>query len=236
MSQLPPASPTPPGADPAASVVEPGLETAVHAFWVKHRTLILLGCAAALLAIVIREGVGYYTASREKAVQKEYAQLTTVQLAAFAAAHADHPLAGIAYLRLADESYAAADYRTAMGHYQKAAGGLKNEALLGRARLGAAMSQLNTGDAAAGAASLKAIGSDETLPKSLRAEAVYHLASLAAEAGKMDEVGKLVEEIGRIDVAGAWSQRATVLLASSPAGTPSAAGADASGITFKTGQ
>jgi hypothetical protein len=76
------------------------------------------------------------------------------------------------------------------------------------------MSQLNAGDKTAAEAALKAIGTDTALDKGVRAEATYHLASLAREAGNTAEVGRLVGEIGKIDPAGVWSQRATALVAS----------------------
>ena len=216
MSQPSPADHPSPGANPAtAPVIESGFATAVQAFWEKNRNLILLVCAATLLAIAAREGWQYFSALREQGVQEEYTRIAdkSDKLAAFAEANSGHVLAGVAYLRLADETFAAADYKQAGGIYQKAVGLLKNEALLGRARLGQAMSQLSAGDKAAGEAALKALGADQTMPKSVRAEATYHLASLAAEAGNSSEMKKLVEEVGKIDPNGGWSQRATMLLA-----------------------
>ena len=187
----------------------------MQAFWEKNRNLILLACAATLLAIVAREGWQYFSALREQGVQEEYARIAdkSDKLAVFAEANSGHALAGVAYLRLADDTYAAADYKQAAGIYQKAAGALKNEALLGRAKLGAAMSQLSAGDKTAGEAALKALGADQTIPKGVRAEATYHLASLAYEAGNFSETRKLVEEVGKLDANGGWSQRATMLLA-----------------------
>lgn len=195
--------------------MEPGFEVAIQAFWIKNRSLILLICAAALLAIMAREGWQYFSAQREKGVQEEYAKLAdrTDKLAAFALANPGHALAGIAYLRLADENFSNADYQQAASGYQQAIGSLKNEALLGRARLGMAMSQLNGGDKVTGKAALKALGTDQWLLKSARAEATYHLASLAAEAGKIDEMKKLVDEVGKIETSGTWSRRAALLLA-----------------------
>lgn len=206
----------------------------MHAFWARNRQGILLVCAAALLAIVGREGWQYFAASREQGVQAEYAKIAdqTAKLAAFADAHAGHALAGIAYLRLADEKFSAGDYQTAAIQYQKAAGSLQNEVLLGRAKLGAAMSQLNTGDQTAGEAALKAISADVALAKGARAEAAYQLASLAAAAGKMDEVRKLADAVSKIDAASSWAQRATLLLASQPASAPPTAPPDA-GLTFR---
>ncbi len=216
MSLLPPAESSPPSANPAdVPVAEPGFEVLVQAFWEKNRSLILFGCAAALLAIVGREGWQYVSAMREKGVQQEYAKVAdrADKLAAFADAHAGHVLAGVAYLQLADQRFEAADYKQAAAFYVKATGNLKNESLLGRARLGNAISLLEGGDQLAGEAALQALGADATVLKAVRAEAIYHLASLAFDAGKTDEVKKFVEEVTKIDLAGAWSQRATALLA-----------------------
>ncbi len=200
--------------DQSAAAIEPGFEIAVQAFWEKNRSLILLVCAAALLAIIGREGWHYYTAQHELSVRSDYAKAADrpEQLAAFAGANASHPLAGIAYLRLADTKYAAAEFRPAAENYSKAAASLKNPALLGRAKIGAALSQIYSDDKSGGEAALKAIGADETLLKSIRAEALYHLATTAYDAGNAAEVGRLVTEIGKVDPAGVWSQRATALL------------------------
>lgn len=233
MSQLPSAKPTPEGTTP---VYVPSFETAAHAFWAKNRQGILMVCIVALLAIIGREAWQYIAASREQAVQAEYAKIADqpAKLAAFAEANAGHTLAGVAYLRLADEKFAAGDFKTAATHYAKASGSLKNEALLGRAKLGAAMSQLNGGDQAAGEAALKAIGADATLDKGARAEAIYQLTSLAAEAGKADEVKKLAEEVSKLDPLSSWAQRATLLLTSQPTAAQPAA-TTAPTLSFKPG-
>lgn len=233
MSQLPPANPTPEGTTP---VYVPSLETAIHGFWAKNRQAILVLCVAALLAIIGREAWQYFAASREQAVQADYAKIAdqTAKLEAFANANAGHALAGVAWLRLADEKITAGDFKTAAAYYQKATNSLQNDALLSRAKLGAAVSQLNGGDQAAGEAALKAIGADASLDKGVRAEATYHLAVFAVDAGKTDEAKKLAEEVSKIDPLSSWAQRATLLLTSSPAAAKPAATA-APTLSFKPG-
>ena len=207
-----------PSQDQSAVAIEPGFEVAVHAFWDKNRSTVLVVCAAALVVILGREGWQYYGAQHELGVRADYAKIADrpEQLAAFAGANADHALAGVAYLRLADSKYAAADFRAAADNYQKAAASLKNSALLGRAKVGAALSQFYSGDKATGEAALKAIGADVTLPKSARVEADYHLATLAFDAGNTAEVSRLATEISKIDAGSSWSQRATALLTIKP--------------------
>jgi hypothetical protein len=237
MSQLTPADQTPRSPDASAPLGEPGFEVALHVFWEKNRNLILLACATALLAIVVREGLQYFAAQQEKDVQAEYARISDqpAKLGSFAEAHAGHALAGVAWLQLADDRFSSGDYTAAAANYQKAAGSLKSSALLGRARLGAAISQVNGGDRAGGEASLKVLSADATLLKGVRAEATYHLATLAAEAGNADEVRKLVDQVSQIDATGPWSQRATVLLAGLPPGSKPAGDA-APGVSFKPGK
>lgn len=236
MSQLPSADHTSPtaGANPEAAVVEPGFEVKVHAFWEKNRNFILMLGAAALLAIIAREGWQYVAASREQDVKDAYAKIADQpdKLAGFAEAHSGHPLAGLAYLQIADQKFTSSDYKQAATIYQKAAANLENPVLLGRARLGVAMSQVAGGDSATGNASLKAIAADQSLLKAVRAEANYHLATAAIDAGQPDEAKKFIDEITKIDMTGAWSQRATMLLAKLPATTKPAEGA-APAITFK---
>lgn len=196
--------------------IQPEFELTVQAFWEKNRRFLLVVCAVALVAVIGREVWASMAASREQDVRAAYTRAADrpEQLASFAKANEGHALAGLAFLRIADQRFAANDYRGAQENYTKAAAALQNAALLGRARVGAAMSQLNAGDKAAAEAALKAVGADTTLAKGVRAEATYHLASLAREAGNAAEVSRLVGEIGKIDPAGVWSQRATALVAS----------------------
>lgn len=233
MSQLPSAKPSPEDATP---VYEPAFEAAVQGFWARNRQGILVVCIIALLVIAGREVWQYVAEGREQDVRAEYAKAADqgAKLETFANAHSGHALAGVAFLRIADEKFVAGDFKSAAASYQKAAGALKNPALLGRARLGAAISQLNGGDQAAGEAALQAVFADGALDKDTRAQAGYHLASLAAEAGKADEVKKLAEEISKVDASSMWSQRATLLVVS-PTGDAKPADAPAPTLTFKPG-
>lgn len=196
-------------------VAEPGFEVKAQAFWEKNRTFILGVCVVILVAIIAREGWQFMAASKERGLQGEYAKVADrpEQLPAFAAANSGHTLGGVAYLRVADEKYAAGDYRQALENYTKAAASLKVPAVVGRARVGAAISQLNAGDKAAAETALKAIAADASLLKTARAEAMYHSATLAHEAGNTAEVGRLVGEIDKLDGTGLWAERAASLQA-----------------------
>ncbi len=239
MSQLPPTTPDSPHADAAtAPVAAPSFEVIVHAFWEKNRNFIFGVCAAALVAIVVREGWQYFAAQHEAEVQAEYARIAEqpTRLTAFAEAHAGHALAGVAYLKLADDKFSTGDFAGAASTYVKAAGQLKNEALVGRAQLGAAISQFSGADKAAGEAALKKLSADATLLKSVRAEATYHLASIASAAGKAVEVKQLAEQISQIDATGAWAQRAMMLLSTLPAPAAGSPASPAAELNFKAGK
>ena len=239
MSQLPPTTPDSPHADAAiAPVAAPSFEVIVHAFWEKNRNFIFGVCAAALVAIVVREGWQYFAAQHEAEVQAEYARIAEqpTRLTAFAEAHAGHALAGVAYLKLADDKFSTGDFAGAASTYVKAAGQLKNEALVGRAQLGAAISQFSGADKTAGEAALKKLSADATLLKSVRAEATYHLASIASAAGKAVEVKQLAEQISQIDATGAWAQRAMMLLSTLPAPAAGSPASPAAELNFKAGK
>jgi len=197
----------------SAVAPEAGFEIAMQEFWQKYRTLIFVVAGLGLLVIAGREGWQYFAEQREEGVRADYAKAgdRPEQLVSFAAANSGHELAGVAYLRVADAKYSAGDYRAALENYTKAAAALKVTAVLGRARLGAALSQLNSGDKSAGETALKAIAADASLLKPARAEASYHLAALAYEAGNQAEVSRLVSEINKLDTAGIWVERAAAL-------------------------
>lgn len=210
---------TPPSADNPSEnqpvVAAPGFEVKAQAFWEKNRRFILGVCIVILLAIIGREAWQFAAASKERGLQSEYAKVgdRPEQLTAFANANTGHVLSGVAYLRVADAKYAAGDYRAAAENYSKAAANLQVPAVVGRARIGAAISQVNGSDKAAGETALKAIAADASLPAAIRGEAHYHLATSAHEAGNKAEVNRLVGEINKLDATGIWSQRAALLAA-----------------------
>ena len=213
MTTTPPAEN--PSKDQAAAQPQPAFDVALQSFWQKNRNIFLIASIALLLVVVGREAWAYHAASQEEEVRVAFGRAADrpEQLAAFAKANEGHELAAIATLRIADQRYAAGDYRQAQENYTKAAAGLKNAELLGRARVGVAMSQLHAGDKAGGETTLKAMAADAALAKETRAEANYHLAALAKEAGNAAEVTRLVAEISKVDPTGIWSRRATALVA-----------------------
>lgn len=192
-------------------VAEPDFATEVHKFWEQNRQKVLIGCGAILLGVAGFFGWQELTRSQDEGTRAAYAGagVSPEKLTAFAADHPNHALAAIALLQVADAKYASGDFSAALSGYQKVAEKLTNATLKGRARLGAAVSKLGTGDQAGAEGDLKSLGADTTADKQIRAEATYHLATLLNTPGRAAEVRQLLDEVTKLDDAGGiWAQRA----------------------------
>lgn len=202
-------------------------EDKLHLFWKNNRNAVIVLCAVVLLAIVAKGGWDYLARQKEADIERSYAAATTSdQLKAFSAAHGNHTLGGIAQLRVADEAYAAGKSADALAAYEKALSILKTGPLATRARLGRALAKAQAGKTAEATTELKQLADDTTQFKAVRAEATYHLTSLAVDAGNAADAQKFVDQLNQIDPMGTWSQRAATLRATLPA-TPASAPATA---------
>lgn len=208
----------------------PTFEDRLQIFWSKHSRTVwaLTGIVAAV--IVGRYAFESYAAYRERQVQADYAAAaTTAQLQAFAQTHPTAVLAGVAQLRIADEAYAAGNFTAAREAYAAAAPLLADNPLAARARLGAAFTPLQSGDTATAKSALEALANDTTLAKAYRAEAAYHLAVVARDAGQAADATRWIELVTTVEPQGAWANRANQLRESLPAvPAPVAASATAS--------
>lgn len=204
--------------------VAPTFEDRLRLFWEKNGTIVLAVCGLVLVGILAKGGWDYLQKQKEDEIGKTYAAAaTSEQLKSFVAAHPGHSLADIAQLRLADEAYVAGKSADALAGYEKVAASLKTGPLAARAELGRALSKIQAGKAAEGTAELKQIANNASQLKGLRAEAAYHLASLAAESGNATEVQSYSEQLMKIDPSSMWAQRAMALRASLPTPPPAAA-------------
>jgi len=192
-------------------------EDRLELFWRRNRTLIIVGCVAVLGSII---GVGvweHFAKQKELEIREVYAKATTPEaLKTFADTYAGHPLAGAAYLRMADDAFAAGKPADAISNYEKAGSVFKEGPLAARVKLGTAVAKVVGGKASEGTAELKRFAEDANQFKGLRAEAAYHLASLAAEAGVSADVMKYTDLIMQVDPSSPWMQRGMVLRASLP--------------------
>lgn len=219
-----PASPQPPSA-PHADVknVTPGLAEQLHQFWTRNRNLIVAACAVVFVVIVIRGVMDHMAAEKEKQFGADFAAATATpeKLQAFAQTHAGHELAGVAWLQLGDQAYAAQRATEAVAHYEQAAKVLKSGPLADRTRLGLAMAQLQAGQTEAGRAALQALVDNDKISRGARVEAAYHLASLAHAAGSAADVRTQMERILSLDPSSPWAQR-VMMLRMADASTPTA--------------
>lgn len=195
----------------------PTFEDRLRIFWEKNHRVVLTICALFLAAILFKGGYGIISEQREKAISADYATATSdAQLKAFVASHENHVLGGLAELRLADQAYAANNFTEGRPLYTRAAATLKNTAFGQRARLGVAICALQTGSSVEGETALKQIAADLTNAKMVRAEAAYHLASLAVTNANSVEALRFIEQASTIDPEGQWAERASLLRAVIP--------------------
>lgn len=211
----------------------PTFEDKLLIFWEKNGRAVIAVVVVIALAIVARWGFSMFAASREQAVAAEYAAAKdNTALTSFAQAHPAAPLSGVAHLRLADEAYAAGNFAAARSDYEAAAKALVGQPLGERARLGAAVSQLQAGDATGAKSALEALANDTTLSRTLRGEAAFHLAVLARDAGQTADATKWIELVLSAEPSGLWAQRAMQLRSTLPAApAPAAAPATSSPAT-----
>jgi predicted negative regulator of RcsB-dependent stress response len=236
MSVPVPSTPAPSRGDPApakvdAPSVSPDFDEQLHGMWQKYGQTFLVLCVVALVIYLGKAGWDYIQAQREVGVREEFAAAALPdQLRTFIAAHPDHVLAAVAQLQLADQAYAAGRAAEAVPAYTQAADLLKGGPLEARAQLGLAMAQIQAGQATEGQALLHQLADDTRQSAIIRAEAGYQLASLAASAGRADEVQKLALQLMQVAPNSPWTQRAFSLQASMPA---AAAAAPAPGVSFR---
>jgi tetratricopeptide (TPR) repeat protein len=223
MSTLPPnepsASPKHPGDQAGTTNVEPPFDEQLRAIWDKkeNRATVYIGCAAVALIILGWYGYKGLVEARENQIKAAYsAAATPARLRAFAQEYKGNPLAGVAYLRMADDSYAAGNYTAAIDDYDRAISTLPGSPFVSRAILGKAFCQIRAGKSAEGIEGLRQLAEDTSKVKAIRCEAAYHLSSLAFDAGNFDEVTKFTNLIMQIDAGGVWAQRAMQLQVNIP--------------------
>lgn len=219
-----PSAPSPAGDDRNLIAVDkdyvaPSFEDRLRLFWQKNSKVVTVVLIVILLAIAAKEGWEYLAAQRDRELGQTYAAATTpAQVKSFAAANPQHPLGGVAHLRMADDSYAEGHYSDAIADYEQAAAILKTGPLASRARLGQAMAKLLAGRTADAEAALKAFAADSKEVKAYRAEAMYHLASLAVSSGKVADVKTYSDQLMQLDPTSPWTQRALTLRSASSSG------------------
>lgn len=193
------------------------LEKKVSCFWNKNRSLILKCAVAIFLGFALVESWDLIEQRKIAGLQAEYQQAQTLEeKIEFANAHSSQPLAGLAFLSAADDSYEKKDYSKSIEYYQKSIPPLKGTPLVSRATLGLALSKVQTGQNEEGQALLKdIINSPDTL-NVFKAEASYQLATIAIANNDFTTARSYLKSINNFPFSGLWAQKAEVLMEGNP--------------------
>lgn len=218
MSEKPTSTPraAAPGDDrnlvPVDATTAVSFEDRAFQFWKKNR-IVMIGCFAVIIAAMIVWWVmRAMEAGRLQEIQQAYGEATTIEAKrAFATANAGHPLAGLALLAVADDSYTNMRYDEAARDYATAAAELTEPLLSGRARLGEGMARVKAGQTVEGERVLTTLAEDATALMSYRTQAWYELAAIAAGAGDNAKALVAADKARALDPEGYWASMATVL-------------------------
>lgn len=192
----------------AAPVHVPFDETLRQA-WARYGNAIYVVCALIALGIIAKGTWDYLSAQREIGIEREYAACVSPDsFKAFALSHPGHALTGLAELKVADDSFATNHFDEARTHYQNAVAILADGPFRSHAQLGLAVSNAALGKSAEAEAGFKQLMNDTTQLKAIRCEAGFHLASIAADAGRAAEVQTLAEQLLSIDPNSPFAERA----------------------------
>jgi hypothetical protein len=203
--------------DPKTPVVEPHFGDRLRLAWERYGNAIYLFCGLVAAAILAKGVIDYLAAQKEFAIQKAFEACTTPEsYLAFAAEHPGHPLSALVDLRSADQSYSEGKFADAAAGYERALAIMPAGPFQARARLGLAISRAQAGGGADAETGLRQIVNDGTELKAVRCEAGYHLAVLAAAAGRVAEVQKLAEQLMQIDSSSPFAERTFQLRSALP--------------------
>lgn len=191
VSQLNPDSDLPPDAD---------IEERFNDFWKKNGPGIFGGIAIGALLVVGIQLFQYFDEKKEASIREAFAAAEGVEAkTAFAAEHADHQLAALAHLQVADARYDEGAYAEAAEGYATAAKGFDDPTIVSRALLGQGMSLLLSGQVEAGRTVLESVAVDSAALDQTRGEAAYHLAVSYWEEGDTERVNAATDIILELD-------------------------------------
>jgi len=183
----------------------PTTDEQFRAFWLKNEKNIYIACAVVVVFVLVFVFWKSMRNSTADTVGAAYAAATTPdQWRIFVNNNPGSPLAAAASLRLADDAYQKKNYAEAAADYEKAAAD-KTAIFASRALLGAAMSKILGGQSAEGENRLTQIANDATLPAIIRAEATFHLATLAENANRAEAAAKLYDQVIALAPKSAWA-------------------------------
>lgn len=193
------------------------LEDQLFLFWHKYKSIIV-ACAVIVALILAGWGVlSVFQDRREVRIQEEYQQtMISGEFIPFAEKNAPHPLAGLAYLQAADKKFEEENFAQSATLYGKAADSLKDQAFNGRARIGKGVALSLGGEQEQALAQLEEVARDGGTLGITRAEAHYHVASIATELNRPELALTHIEEVMKLDRSQVWAGRAMALQQSLP--------------------
>ena len=207
------------GADAALT-----LEDRLFLTWKNHSTLIVAGVVLVVFLIVGRGTWSAYVEARQARISEAFGLAESIEeKRVFARDNIGHPLAGVALLEVADEVYRNGDYRMAEIEYSAALAVLSEPLLLSRARIGEAISAIQSGLVSKGEPLLRRIADDEEVPAPIRAEALFQLASVQFAEQRFENARATLDELAESSAAGAWVGPMTSLRAQIPGEVASSA-------------
>lgn len=188
------------------------LEDQIYLFWERYKWHVVAAIVTIVAVVAGREVLAEMREAREAGVRAAFAEASAAggaRLMTFADENPGHPLAGIALLTRADELYSEGGYAEAGPLYTRAVEKLAGSPFQSRARLGGAMAQVRAGETDAGAAALQALVDNVAEFAGVRAEAAYHLATIAAERNDLERARALLDQAQNLDTFSfTWSRMA----------------------------
>ena len=185
----------PPGAD---------AEERFNNFWKENGTSIFVTLILAAIIVIGMQVWRYVEQRAEVRTQTSYSAAdSSEELVTFALDHPKHPLAGTAYIKLANKEFADGQFMQAADHYRSAKDTLSGTPLFERATLGAAVSEYLGGNVEAGLTDLRAILDNPDFIEVTRAEAAFNLAMYYQQRQDykaLTEIVDIADTFGQKDV------------------------------------
>ncbi len=192
------------------SDTELNIDESFQVFWEKNK-----GSIVQWIVIILVVSVGFqlfklYENKQNVNLQDEFlVSLETEDLRlAFANNHKAEPLAGLNFLKSANEVYAKAEYKEASVLYKKSTDALVGTALHAKVWMSYAISLIKSGDKTAGIKELEMLSSTETAFDAVKADALLKLIILAVDEKNVSAVDDYIARLSMIENTAYTLQRA----------------------------
>ncbi len=192
-------------------------EDRVWLFWEQRKGLIFGVIVLACVGVIGWQGWKYYQQQQVVSMDEAFRTAKSpAELLQFSTAHANAPLGKVAALEAADGFYQKAQYKDAATAYAAAASAWGSDPNGQRARVGAAMATVLSGDVAGGTKLLGTIAADPGFLDTFRGECYFHLVSLSLQAGDVT-TAKAFADRAKMLQAPDWYRQSTSLIDLMPA-------------------